>query len=179
MNMPIWFRVECWRGRLSRGKLLFPAILLVTSLAGCGGDSAEATVTPAASPIATHVPATPTPVPPAEVGEVVWATGVISGTNAPDGIVDSFETSALALYAVCRVTNLRASSVLSASWTYNDVSLEAVTTGTVPGSAFSAGYVQFHLKRDGNVAWPDGAYAIVVSLDGNVVQTAQIEVRST
>jgi hypothetical protein len=152
------------------------AVCLVL-LAGCGGSSAKsptATVAPPAT--ATAVPPTPTPVPDAKIGKIVWTASIDPVTNAPGKPTETFRSDATALYAVIYVSDLRAGSVLSASWTYNDTALNGVGTSVVPTSLYTGGYVQFHLARATGNAWPSGTYRIAVSLDGKVERTASIDV---
>lgn len=155
---------------------MLAAGLVAGVLAGCGGPGATPTPSPASKATETAVPATMTPIPAAAVGEVVWTTAVEAVSNAPGGRVDQFDAGARTLFAVVRVTNLRAGSVLTAEWTYNATELDTTTSAVVPSRAYPAGFVQFHLSRDGEMPWPEGTYAITISLDGEVVQTASIDV---
>ncbi len=164
------------RGRLERLRAGICVLGMVSILAGCGGSDAEPTPTVPPLSTSTALPNTPTPLPPPSVGEVVWTTSVDSGTNAPIGAVNEFSTESPRMYAVVEVANLPAGAVLSASWAYNGVPLEGVTAGVVPPSAYSNGFVEFHISKSDGEAWPDGTYVINVLLNGDVKQVSQIEV---
>jgi hypothetical protein len=161
-----------------RAVALLVSTMLVATLAACGGDNPREVEAPDASPSATLPSPTPTVPPPAAIGEIVWAKGTDPNTNAPVDPVDFYLVSDRAIYAVARVTDLRPDSVISAAWSYNGASLDSETTGLIPGSVYRVGYVQFHLERGGSIEWPDGTYAVTISLDGQAVQSAQIEVRA-
>jgi hypothetical protein len=100
---------------------------------------------------------------------------VTPGSNAPATPVEQFTSTANTLYAVVRVANLPAGAVLTAGWAYNDTSLDTATQAVTPPNAYEGGYVEFHLTRSGQQPWPTGTYSVSVSLDGQVVQTAQIQ----
>lgn len=146
-------------------------------LAGCGGGKgAMLTATAGSTATAMVVPPTSTPLPASTVGKVVWTASVDPTTNAPGNAVQAFPNDAPVLYAVVYVTNVRAGSVLSASWTYNDVALSGVVTSVVPTALYTGGYVQFHLARAASATWPAGTYKIEIALDGAPIRSATIDV---
>src|SRR5262249_28179882 len=119
----------------------------------------------------------PTPRPAPEVGKIVWATAVDPRTKAPAEVVDGFAVDDETLYATLQVRNLPPNAALTAKWTYNKTSLDALTTTAVVPSGPNSGWVEFHLTRS-DEPWPDGTYAISVSLDGKIVQTAEVKVET-
>jgi hypothetical protein len=165
-----WFNAR----RRLRCAVVAGLALMLTSCAE--GDEEPANVPPA-SPTPSFDQPTPTGAPSAVIGEVVWALSVQPGTNAPDEVVDAFETSTRVIIAVVEVSNLPANSALSASWSYNGVPLDSMATGAVAQADVSAGYVEFRLERDDAVEWPDGTYEVALSLNGRTVRSAKVEVR--
>jgi hypothetical protein len=159
------------------GKMFVAGLVtgLVLSACGGGGSMSNPTNTPTQASPAPVV--TATALPEASVGKIVWATSIVDGTNAPAQPVTSFDSSASALYAVVQVKNLRPNLVLSASWTYNGVPLDSLNTGLLANNTYQSLYVQFHLARGGEELWPEGSYEIAISLDGQVVQIAQVSVQ--
>jgi hypothetical protein len=159
---------------------------LAAVIAGCGGDdasngsqgtvsSADASATTAAAVLSSGPSATPTIVPTPSFGDVVWATEVDPQTKAPVGAVDAFASDAPTLYAVVPVRNLPENTTLIADWTYNETSLDGLTSTATTASTIEEGWVEFHLTRSAE-NWPDGTYAITVRVDGQVVQTAEVAV---
>lgn len=166
------------RPHSTRGWRWVPILCVPLLAAACGGVDAEPTPTtaPTVAPTATLPPNTPTTIPDPEIGAIVWATGVEPGTNAPNPEVRRFATEAPAIYAVVRVSNLRPDSVITAAWTYNDTPLDGATRAAVLQAAFAGGWLEFHLGRDAGTNWPAGSYGVAISLDGVVVQTAEVDV---
>jgi hypothetical protein len=172
--------VDCGTGRaIRRVRWIAQAFLATALLAGCGGnDSHPATPTATSAPNLTATFAasvTTTPQPPPEVAKIVWATAIDYRTKAPVEVVDGFTVDDTTLYAALQVRNLRPNATLTAHWTYNKTSLDGLATTAVVPSGPNSGWVEFHLTRS-EEPWPDGTYAISVSLDGKVVQTAKVSV---
>jgi hypothetical protein len=172
--------VDCRTDRATRRRRSIALVVALTlALAGCGGnDSPSPTPTATRSSDLTATAAaasTPTPQPPPEVGEIVWTISVNPQTKAPEEVVDGFAVDDLTLYAVLPVRNLPTNASLTAEWTYNDTSLDNLTSTAVVPSGPNAGWVEFHLTRS-KEPWPDGTYAISVTLDGKVVQSAEVTV---
>jgi hypothetical protein len=171
---------------VDRSRSIALVIGLVAVIAGCGGDdagdgsqatvsSADASATIAAAVLSTGPSATPTIVPTPSFGDVVWATEVDPQTKAPVGAVEAFASDASALYAVVPVRNLPENTTLTAEWTYNETSLDGLTSTATTVSTIEDGWVEFHLIRAAET-WPDGTYAITVRVDGQAVQTAEVAV---
>jgi hypothetical protein len=117
-------------------------------------------------------------VPQTSIGEIVWTTEVDPAINTPLDPVESFTTDAGAVYAVVRVENLRQGSVLSAAWTYNDAPLDGAGQTITPSQDYPAGFVEFHLVRSDEQLWPTGSYQLTITLDGQIVQRAVVDVES-
>jgi hypothetical protein len=113
------------------------------------------------------------------IDPVVWATSVDPASLAPAKAVTTLTSDALNIYACLSAINLAKGTIVDASWSYNNTSLDAFSTRlTLPDSAPQR-WVTFHITRDPNVPWPPGTYAISVAVDGKVIQEASIEVTST
>jgi hypothetical protein len=148
-----------------------------TLLAACGnGDSNPTPTVVPATTVANE--ATETAVPQTSIGEIVWTTEVDPAINTPLDPVESFTTDAGAVYAVVRVENLRQGSVLSAAWTYNDAPLDGAGQTITPSQDYPAGFVEFHLVRSDEQLWPTGSYQLTITLDGQIVQRAVVDVES-
>ncbi|HEU0114143.1 MAG TPA: hypothetical protein VFQ80_05680 [Thermomicrobiales bacterium] len=183
-------RIASWR--------VAAATIVVLGLAACGGPpSSPATpIAPAATAagsavaVAATAAASPTasiptafagigsPVARAagEIGPVVWARAIDPATKAPTDRAAAFAADAKAIYAVVPVIRLAPNARLTASWSYNDTSLDAFTQTVTAGRPAGARWVEFHLTRPASMPWPDGDYTIVLRLDNDVVQTASITV---
>ena len=145
------------------------------ALAACGGGNPEPT--PTTAPVVTTASGAPaTAIPPAIIEPIVWAERIVEGTNAPESIVDRFSTASESIYAVVHTENLAPGVVLTANWTYNNTSLDNATRAFVLAGGYDAGYVEFHLTRSADALWPEGNYAVTIALDGQVMQSAQIDV---
>jgi hypothetical protein len=167
-----------------RGSIAIIVCLLFV-LVGCGGDDGEKDPTPtpdrsataAALAIAAGPSPTPLPTPSPSYGEVVWATAVDAQTKEPVSQVDTFSTGAETIYAAILVRNLPPNTVLTADWTYNATSLDGLTTSAELVSGTDQDWVEFHLTRS-DEPWPDGTYAISISVDGEVIASAEVGVEN-
>src|SRR4051794_15822634 len=158
--------------------LLFSTCLLT----GCGGEarlvSPSVEMAPKlATPASTSVPATPIAEP--EIEPVVWTTSVDAATQAPSETVTSFGADALTIYACVPVNNLAKGTNIEAAWAYNGTSLDAFATQLVLPDDVPARWIAFHIGRDPNVSWPAGTYAISIAINGDVLQSASIEVTAS
>lgn len=157
------------------------ALVLLLALSSCGGETRlalPATATPAGDagvPPTPAIEASPVPASPA-FEPVVWTTGTDPATNAPIDTVTGYSTSVESIIAAVRASHLPRGASVTAKWTYNDTSLDALATSlTAEGSAEDQ-WLSFRLDRDPDVPWPAGAYAITVLLNGSPVQQATVEV---
>jgi len=155
-------------------------------LIACGGSSGgssrlRATETAQAQLIVdatqTAISVTPTPAPPIQVGAIVWATKVDPITGEPTTTVESFRSTARTIYAVVPVKNVEAGMVFTASWTYNDVALDRLSTVMTVESDVNAEWVEFHLTRSDD-PWPDGQYAVAIQVDGEIVRQSSVAVEN-
>lgn len=160
------------------------AVVLAGLLAGCGGSAAPTGELrpPAAiaTPRAAVSAATPTTAaePVARLGEIVWAAEVDSETGTPLVVTAGYLTDSPRLTAATLATDVPRGAVIEAVWTYNDTSLDAFATRLTLDEAATRRWLRFHLDRDPQTPWPAGIYAVEVSLDGVVVQRAEVEVRA-
>jgi hypothetical protein len=158
-------------------------LLSALTLAGCWGETRLVMPSPEATG---HVgtPSIPTSILPAtaeagpSLGEVVWATAVDAVTQAPTERVSSFATDAPSIFACLLATDLDPGSTIDASWSYNHTSLDAFATQLTLPDAARHRWIAFHIDRDPNVFWPEGTYAISVTLNGTIAREAAVEVTS-
>ena len=153
-------------------------------LTGCGGSDesvdptalvATATVPPgvvggpsaADAPVATRV----------EVGALVWATAIESGTNRPTAEVSRFDVTASVIYAVVPVTAAPLGATLNAEWTFNTTPIQGVAASVqLPELRAASIWVEFHLERQSEEDWPDGPYTVTVREGDRVVGAGTVDV---
>jgi hypothetical protein len=163
------------------GSIAFVVCLLLV-LAGCGGDddndptrTPDGSATAAALAIAAGPSPTPAQLPSPSYGDIVWTTAVDAQTKEPSSPVERFFSDVRTIYAALPVRNVPPNTVLTADWAYNATSLDGLTTSAGFASGADDDWVEFHLTRS-DENWPDGTYAISVSVDGEVVASAEVEV---
>jgi hypothetical protein len=83
------------------------------------------------------------------------------------------------LFAVVRLSNVSAYSVISASWFFNDTPLRVAASSVLTPGPYPAGYVAFRLDRGDERGWPEGRLSVQILLDGVVARAAEIEIRSS
>jgi hypothetical protein len=158
---------------------------LCVFLMSCGGEARlvapspapteqaiAATPSPVATP-ATAVSAAATPVP---LGPLVWTTEVDPSTSAPRDAVTTFAPDALRIIAAVPVRGLPTGATLTASWSYNDTSLDAFATALTMTANADQSWVSFYIERSDDARWPEGVYEIVLSLDGQEIATSDVNV---
>ncbi len=110
----------------------------------------------------------------AELGPVVWASGVDPATNAPRDRVGAFSTGSPVIQAAVPVSRLARGTVLSAVWSYNGTPLPLPPSQVVAERDEEETWVEFHLPQPGGQPWPAGVYAIEVQVDGQPAQAAAV-----
>ena len=73
---------------------------------------------------------------------------------------------------------LPAGSQVSATWSYNNTSLDAFATTLTIDHLRPEQWLTFQLSRNAEEPWPTGVYEITISLNGQVAQSSTIEVTS-
>jgi hypothetical protein len=112
------------------------------------------------------------------IGAVIWAESADPVTAAPGPSVRIYTSDAPGMYAVLPVANLQPGDMVRAEWTYNDTPLEALTRTFIIQAPYTEGWIAFSIVRSRDALWPAGTYAITVSVNDVVAQTATIEVSS-
>ena len=156
--------------------VLIAAALGTVALAGCKKKDA-AVVTPPAAPATVAAPM-PAPMPTATASVTAVDLGTTAGADmkitAP---TTTFKPKDTIIAAISTTTGDAAASVpgkLGVKWTHVD-SNQTVHEESKDVNFSGAGVTDFQIsKPDG---WPLGKYRVEVSLDGNVVQTRDFEVR--
>lgn len=110
------------------------------------------------------------------VGQVVWATAVEAGSNAPASPVTTMPEETGTIYAVVPVSALAKGARLAATWTYNGTPIDGMQGQVVGDGRGGHAWAEFHLSRGTLPKWPSGTYQVTVSLDGQTVQKASIDV---
>ena len=146
------------------------ALAVALSLGACKRDEPVTTTAPAPAPT------TPAPAPAAAVvtavdlGSAVDAQGrVVAGTST----FATTDTITASVMTATGSTTGSATGTLGARWTYEDG--QVVNQESKTFDFTGPGVTNFQIsKPDG---WPVGRYRLEVSLDGEVVQTRDFEVR--
>lgn len=112
----------------------------------------------------------------AEVGPIVWALEVDPRTKAPRVAVESFLAEAATLHAALPVARVEPGAVVEAAWSYNGTPLDGTVTEVVVDRTARGAWLEFHLSRRDETAWPDGIYAVRISIDGEQAQAAAVVV---
>lgn len=156
--------------------ILAAALLGGLALAGCNKQEQPATETPPAAERPAPAPAAPAPTPPAPAPAAVTVTSVELGNSigADKKIaspITSFATTDKIYASVA--TDGPGAARLAVKWSHLDSNQTVYEESKdVPAGAQ---LTQFQIsKPDG---WPTGKYKLEVSLDGNVVQTKEFEVK--
>jgi hypothetical protein len=163
-----------------RGAMALASLLFVV---GCGSEPRLiapieptpplATISPAAaSPVAT--PATTVATGP--LGAIVWAATVDPTTNAPLEAATTFAPDAARITAAVPVHALPAGATVTASWEYNNTSLDDFTTRMVLPESLNERWLAFFIERGSEVEWPEGEYAVTISVNEIVTQQAAVDV---
>jgi len=148
------------RPRWSLVTLLIAALPLM--VASCSKKSAETTSMESAPP-------------PASVSVTSVDLGKSVGTdNKVTDKTDTFKPGDV-IYATVVTNGAAPTTVLKATWTYQDGQVVSQSERTIAPNGETA--TEFHIeKADG---FPPGKYKIDVSLDGNPVQTKEFEVKAS
>ena len=165
-------------------RALAPVIgVCLAVLSACGGG--PATVAPATStPLAvatrvsatTSVPAPATPIPrPPGLGDIRW-TSEAGSAATPAAAVTQLRSDVPRIAADLPAYEIPAGSQVSATWSYNNTSLDAFATTITIDHLQDEQWLTFQLSRNTDAPWPTGVYEITISLDGQVAQTSSVEV---
>ncbi|TBR09723.1 MAG: hypothetical protein EPO46_08885 [Lysobacter sp.] len=152
------------------------ALFATLAVAGCKKKDATPTTAPAADTTASLPPAsTPLPAPPAPAAGATTVSGVELGNavGADNRVTTAMTTFGArdTIHASVTTTGAATPGKLIARWTFQDGQEVKRDTLDISGP----GTYDFHIaKPDG---WPVGRYKLELSLDGNVVQTRDFEVR--
>jgi hypothetical protein len=130
-----------------------------------------APLTPAAP---SSIPATPVPREP-EFGEVLWSSDVFSLATPVAGATQ-LTSDVPRIVANVPAYALPAGSQVSAAWSYNSTSLDAFATTLTIEQSQDEQWLTFQLSRNTEEPWPVGIYEITISLNGQVAQSASVEV---
>lgn len=167
----------------ARAKALAAGMCLAL-LTACGGGPtmvAPATSTPPVEAVAPATPDAPTPAPatpvphPEGLGEIRWSGEVMTTATPPAGI-NQLPSDAPHIVASVPAYVLPAGSQVSATWSYNNTSLDAFATTLTIDQLRAEQWLTFQLSRNAETPWPAGIYEITIFLDGQVAQSSAIEV---
>jgi hypothetical protein len=157
------------RNRIS---LANAATLLATvALAGCQKKDDMATTTPPATTEPTPAPAMPEPAP-APTPATVTSVDLGNAVGADNKVTMASTSFAKADTIHASVATDGAGGKLNAKWTYQDgQTVDSQDKDVAAGPQVSDFSIS---KPDG---WPAGKYKVEISLDGNVVQSRDFEVK--
>ncbi|GAB1594964.1 hypothetical protein [Lysobacter claricitrinus] len=160
-------------------------LIAAATLAGCNkkvdetpapADTTPVASTPTTEPAPMPMPATPAPTPSSNVSDLQLGTAV-GADNRVGTPATSFGTKDTLYASVTTAANT--TGKLGARWTYlgadGSSAPKDVDTQTKDVSGAAATTHEFHVsKPDG---WPAGKYHVDITLDGNVVQSSDFDVR--
>lgn len=172
--------------------------LILLLCVACSGSSdapqATPTLAPAASPVPSPAPspvASPSPLPDlaatpgvftspqADVGNVVWSTAIDPTTNAPTSRVTELTANVATIYATLPVYRVKPGTVFTAKWTYNNTSMETLTSHVTASGSYDEAWIEFHITRAASQPWPAGTYEVTVLVGDQqkVAEQATVRVR--
>jgi hypothetical protein len=166
----------------ARAPLRAACLALVCGLlVSCGGEPrlappvepspqimATSTTVDAGTPLAAAVES--------QIGDVAWTTATDAATSAPVDMVSNYRPQSPRIIAAVQTRGLAAGSVVEATWEYNDTSLDAFTTRLTLTERVAEQWLSFHIARDPEMLWPVGRYEVTISVNGNKVQQAAVDV---
>jgi hypothetical protein len=150
------------------------AIGIALLVAGCsGGDDPEST------PPATRLPTVePTSTPAMSLGNVTWTTS-LDDAGAPVDDLTSFPRNTEVIYAVVNVKNVVDGETLTASWSLDDVPIDAIASSVTLSTPSGSGWASFALTWEGESLWPVGTLQVTISGSSGASATGMIEIEST
>lgn len=155
---------------------LLVALLGAVAIVGCKKKEEAAPVATTPPPATTPAPAMPAPAATVQVTSVDLGNAVGADMKVATPAT-TFAKNDTIYASICTTTSDPAASVpakLGVKWTHVD-SNQTVSEESRDINATGMGNTEFHIaKPDG---WPTGKYKVEVSLDGNVVQTREFEVK--
>lgn len=155
---------------------LLVALLGAVAIVGCKKKEEAAPVANTPPPATTPAPAMPAPAATAQITSVDLGNAVGADMKVATPAT-TFAKKDTIYASIGTSTSDPAASVpakLGVKWTHVD-SNQTVNEETRDINATGTGNTEFHIsKPDG---WPTGKYKVEVSLDGNVVQTREFEVK--
>ena len=120
------------------------------------------------------------------IGQVVWASTVDQVTQAPSEPLDTIPSDTAEIYAALPLTSIAAGTVIGATWSYNGVPLDTLSSSITATTDATNTWVAFRLDRTApgtppstprsESDWPDGDYGVVITVDGEVVQESTVTV---
>jgi len=148
--------------------------LVSTLLVGCsiGGSSEgepEVTVAPTIEPTAEPV---------TRFGEVTWATAV-EDTGAPAEDLEAFPRDTETIHAVVPVENAPAGETITARWSMDGVTIDAIDATVTIDEATQAGWVTFALTWEGDALWPVGTLGVDITAASGATVRGEIQIEST
>ena len=112
----------------------------------------------------------------AEIGPVIWTTGVDPTTKAPTTEVRSFTTETRAMYATAQIRRVQKGTVIAAAWSYNGTQIKELGRSMTPANGQRNVWIEFHLDLGDGRSWPAGTYAITLTIDGRVAERGAVVV---
>ena len=172
------FRLSVRKSGKHRIGAVCVTVLLTLALVACGDDedppgiALDPTVTP------TIEPTQPAEVP-LDIAPPVWTNGINPADGSPIDNVEVFPTDAMVIYAAFQTSEISTGTEFTIAWVMNDVPVPglnptlAITADTPPG------WIEIHLDRTSETAWPEGELTIQLKIGENVVSTGTVELRDS
>jgi hypothetical protein len=112
----------------------------------------------------------------ADIGPVIWTTGVDPTTKAPTSEVRAFPAQARVIYATAQIRRLQKGATIAAAWSYNGTPIEGFDRSVTSADDQRNVWIEFHLDRRNGGAWPAGTYAVTLTVNGHVAEHGAVVV---
>lgn len=164
-----------------RFRLLIVVAVVALTVTACGDDSGGSEQQVVTSTLEPTLPlteaVTTVGVSPLDVAPPVWSTGIDAGDGSPVDSVEWFPTDTETVYAAFETNEIEAGTEFSVSWLMNDVQVPGLNPTLVITSATPPGWIEIHLDRTSEEAWPEGMLTIELRVDGELVSSGSTELR--
>jgi hypothetical protein len=150
------------------------ALIATVAVAGCKKKDDTAAMPPASTPatVAAPAPAEPMPAPPTTAAAMVSSVDLGNAVGADNKVTMASTTFATKDTIHASVATDGAGGKLNAKWSYQDGQVvDSQDKDVMSGPQVTDFSIS---KPDG---WPAGKYKVEISLDGNVVQSRDFEVK--
>lgn len=102
----------------------------------------------------------------AELGELVTAGAIESGSNAPRDARNNFSTNDPIIYVIAEITRIEAGTSVFARWSRDEEPFEDSPPITAD-RLYENTYLEFHIEPTGGTTLEPGDYSVQLYINGN------------